>query len=58
MDEAKTFTVWDYAVFGACLFVSAAIGITFGIMGKKQNKLRKLILWQIEKCRGLPCLCQ
>ncbi|XP_064648287.1 sodium-coupled monocarboxylate transporter 1-like [Lineus longissimus] len=40
----KTFSVWDYVIFGLMLAVSAAIGIYFGCTGGKQRGTQEFFL--------------
>ena len=40
----KTFSVWDYVVFGVVLVVSASIGVYYGCTGGKQSTTREFLM--------------
>ncbi|XP_071098030.1 sodium-coupled monocarboxylate transporter 1-like [Haliotis cracherodii] len=43
-DQVRRFEAWDYAVFGAMLFISAAIGVYYAVVGRKQKSTKEFLL--------------
>ncbi|XP_048236772.1 sodium-coupled monocarboxylate transporter 1-like isoform X1 [Haliotis rufescens] len=43
-DQVRGFDAWDYVVFGAMLFISAAIGVYYALVGSKQKSTKEFLL--------------